>query len=129
MLNKNEIAKTFLNTIKEKALKSFNETNFIKYLDACDEIDRSDLQDKDRLKDTHFLLFLVKMKILRNDTHDCFITIDKENIFLENKKIKNNIDYDLLEDLCKESGIYTFYKTEGDLSSIYFSASRKRKRY
>lgn len=117
MLKKEEIDLIVIETLKNSAINIFNNTNKQIYLDNCTMIDKLDLttQEKEEMKNTHLVLFLIKSEMLKNPEHNCCLTISKNEIILGETKIDIIPNFTLLKQLCEENGINA-YEEQNNIS-------------
>ena len=109
------------------SMEIFNNTNKNIYLDSCQEIDKLNLSDKEKekMKKTHFVLFLIKKQMLETVDHDCFISLATNGIMIDKIKINIMPDFSLLNKLCEENSIYMSEQNDNGVLKLYYSLDNK----
>ena len=129
MISKEEIDLFAISTIKDCALEVFNRSNLLQYESVCQQIDRCDLpeQDKEILKNTNYVLLLIKIQMLQNADHSCSIEINSNGTFLCDTKIGETFDSNLLCQLCVENEIDVATSQKAGSIELHFYIDEKKR--
>lgn len=100
---------------KEASINAYKRSYIKELYSACDIIDSTSIpiQDKIILKNTYFTICVIKSEIIENEYNKCNVVVDNNEISVNDKKLSNDINLEVLMKVLKENKInYIEYKKE-----------------